>query len=207
MTDRPRTGPRDPDATRQHLLRAGLELYSSRGFLATTTPMLAQRAGVAEGTIYRHFASKEELLNAVYLGTQEWALRLVREQEGERNLRARERLQAVGRRLIEAAGRDPAPVRMLMRPPDSGLLDERSREAAREVTGVLQQLVAMGKSDGVVRSGPADLWAGVWLRVVSWAVDRVIDGEWPVDHPQIGPTLDAAWAAITGDQRSAGPGV
>jgi len=206
MTDRPRMGPRDADATRQRLLRAGLELYSTRGFLATTTPMLAERAGVAEGTIYRHFASKEQLLNAVYLGTQEWALKLVREQEGERTLRTRERLQSVGRRLVEAAGRDPAPVRMLMRPPEPGLLDERSREAACEVSAVLQQLVAMGKSDGLIRAGPAELWAGVWLRVVSWALDRVLEGEWPVDHPQIGPTLDAAWAAIASDQRSTGPG-
>jgi AcrR family transcriptional regulator len=206
MTDQQRTATRDAEATRQHLLRAGLELYSTRGFLATTTPMLAERAGVAEGTIYRHFASKEQLLNAVYLGTQEWALKLVREQEGERNLRARERLQSVGRRLVEAAGRDPAPVRLLMRPPDRALLDERSREAAREVGDVLQQLVAMGKSDGAVRPGPAEQWAGVWLRVVSWAVDRVLEGEWPVDHPQVGPVLDAAWAAIAGDQRSPAPG-
>jgi len=205
MTDRQRTTTRDADATRQHLLRAGLELYSTRGFLATTTPMLAERAGVAEGTIYRHFTSKEQLLNAVYLGTQEWALKLVREQEGERSLRARERLQAIGRRLVDAAGRDPAPVRMLLRPPDPALLDERSREAAREVSAVLQQLVAMGKSDGAVRAGPAELWAGVWLRVVSWAADRVLEGEWPVDHPQIGPILDAAWAAIASDQRSTGP--
>lgn len=207
MTERPRPTTRDADATRQHLLRAGLELYSTRGFLATTTPMLAQRAGIAEGTIYRHFASKERLLNAVYLGTQEWALKLVREHEGERNFRVRERLQSVGRRLVEAAGRDPAPVRMLLRPPDQALLDERSREAAREVLDVLQQLIAMGKSDGMIRPGPAELWAGVWLRVVSWAVDRVLEGEWPVDHPQIGPTIDAAWAAIAGDQRSSGPAV
>jgi AcrR family transcriptional regulator len=207
MTERPRPTTRDADATRQHLLRAGLELYSTRGFLATTTPMLAQRAGIAEGTIYRHFASKEQLLNAVYLGTQEWALKLVREHEGERNFRVRERLQSVGRRLVEAAGRDPAPVRMLLRPPDPALLDDRSREAAREVLDVLQQLIAMGKSDGIIRPGPAELWAGVWLRVVSWAVDRVLEGEWPVDHPQIGPTLDAAWAAIAGDQRSGGPAV
>jgi AcrR family transcriptional regulator len=207
MTERPRPTTRDADATRQHLLRAGLELYSTRGFLATTTPMLAQRAGIAEGTIYRHFASKEQLLNAVYLGTQEWALKLVREHEGERNFRVRERLQSVGRRLVEAAGRDPAPVRLLLRPPDPALLDDRSREAAREVLDVLQQLIAMGKSDGIIRPGPAELWAGVWLRVVSWAVDRVLEGEWPVDHPQIGPTLDAAWAAIAGDQRSGGPAV
>ena len=57
---------RDGEATRQRLLRAALELFTTTGFRATTTPQIAERAGVAEGTIYRHFSSKEQLLNDVY---------------------------------------------------------------------------------------------------------------------------------------------
>ena len=45
---------RDGEATRQKLLRAALELYTAAGFRDTTTPAIAARAGVAEGTIYRH---------------------------------------------------------------------------------------------------------------------------------------------------------
>src|ERR1700704_5803480 len=50
---------RDGAATRQKLLRAALELFTTVGFRATTTPEIAARADVAEGTIYRHFTSKE----------------------------------------------------------------------------------------------------------------------------------------------------
>ena len=57
---------RDGEATRQRLLRAALELFTTTGFQATTTPAIAERAGVAEGTIYRHFPGKEQLLNEVY---------------------------------------------------------------------------------------------------------------------------------------------
>jgi Bacterial regulatory proteins, tetR family. len=35
--------------------------------------MLAERAGIAEGTIYRHFSGKDELLNAAYRQVQERA--------------------------------------------------------------------------------------------------------------------------------------
>ena len=49
---------RDGEATRQRLLRAALELFTTTGFRATTTPQIAERAGVDEGTIYRHFSSK-----------------------------------------------------------------------------------------------------------------------------------------------------
>jgi len=47
--------------TRQRILAAALELFSERGFAATTTAALAQRAGVAEKTLFAQFKSKERL--------------------------------------------------------------------------------------------------------------------------------------------------
>ena len=69
---------RDGEATRQRLLRAALDLFTTVGFRGTTTPAIASRASVAEGTIYRHFNSKEHLLNEVYRESQRWALGVVR---------------------------------------------------------------------------------------------------------------------------------
>ena len=47
--------------TRQRILAAALELFAERGFAATTTAALAQRAGVAEKTLFSQFKSKERL--------------------------------------------------------------------------------------------------------------------------------------------------
>src|SRR5687767_11805293 len=121
---------RDGDATRQRLLRAALELFTTTGFRSTTTPEIAERAGVAEGTIYRHFSGKEHLLNEVYRAAHRWASGLVAETGGPEP--PRERLHGIGRRLIEGAERDPAAARMLLRSGDERHLDERSRDAARE---------------------------------------------------------------------------
>ena len=75
----PRTGPRrDAVATRKRLIRAALDLFTTNGYHATTTPAIAARANVAEGTIYRHFPGKEALLNEVYREAQRWASRVVR---------------------------------------------------------------------------------------------------------------------------------
>src|SRR5262245_20911865 len=41
------------------ILNAALELFVERGFHGTTVPSVAERAGVAPGTIYHYFASKE----------------------------------------------------------------------------------------------------------------------------------------------------
>jgi AcrR family transcriptional regulator len=57
---------RKPD-TRQALIEAALEVFLRHGFARATTREIAQTAGVAEGTIYRHFADKYALFHEVFL--------------------------------------------------------------------------------------------------------------------------------------------
>jgi AcrR family transcriptional regulator len=200
----PAPGPRkrDGEATRQRLLRAALDLYTTIGFRGTTTPAIATRAGIAEGTIYRHFTSKEHLLNEAYRGAQKWATGIIREiEEQEKGSRALVRLQRVARRFFEAAERDPAAFRMLVYSASEKSLDETSREAAREFREGLQQVVASGKSDGLVRPGPADLWASVWLSLIAFAAEKVASREWPSDHPHLQLLIDSAWDAVSSEPR------
>ena len=184
---------RDGEATRQRLLRAALELYTTVGFRATTTPAIAARAGVAEGTIYRHFSGKEHLLNEVFRGAQRWGATIVREAEGEGTPN---RLHRIARTLFDTAARDAALTRMLLRHRDEQHLDEKSREAEREFRDALQQVVAGGRTDGAVRTGPTELWADVWLALVAFIAERIGARDWAPDAPPVGMALDAAWDAI-----------
>lgn len=47
--------------TRERLLQAAQELIEEGGYGAATVAAIAGRAGVASGTLYRHFPSKEQL--------------------------------------------------------------------------------------------------------------------------------------------------
>lgn len=51
--------------TRQSILDAAAELIGDRGYRATPTRAIAERAGVNEVTIFRHFGSKKGLLQAL----------------------------------------------------------------------------------------------------------------------------------------------
>jgi len=56
---------REPEEKRARLLEAARRLFAERGYAATTTADLARAAGMAEGTVFHHFGSKDALLAAV----------------------------------------------------------------------------------------------------------------------------------------------
>ena len=48
-------------STKQKIMRSAAALFVERGVAESTTRLIAEKAGFAEGTIYRHFESKEAL--------------------------------------------------------------------------------------------------------------------------------------------------
>ena len=62
-SDAPPAGKRaqNKERTRQAILKAALEFFSEKGFHRTTTREIARRAGIAEGTMFNYFRTKEDL--------------------------------------------------------------------------------------------------------------------------------------------------
>ncbi len=50
------------DATRRRIVEAALEMFRSRGFDATTTRDIARSAGIASGTLFNYFQTKEAIV-------------------------------------------------------------------------------------------------------------------------------------------------
>ncbi len=59
---------------REQLLQAALKVYAVSGFRGATTKRIAREAGVNEVTLFRHFGSKEALLNEALAWKAEQAL-------------------------------------------------------------------------------------------------------------------------------------
>src|SRR5512134_2899298 len=56
---------------REQILDAALRLWTKQGFDATTVEALAREAGIAKGTVYLYFRTKQELLAAA---VERWSL-------------------------------------------------------------------------------------------------------------------------------------
>jgi len=63
MSTQPRTKP--PEQRRTELMDAALEIFLEKGVGPTTIEQITAGAGVAKGTFYLHFSSKEDVLGAL----------------------------------------------------------------------------------------------------------------------------------------------
>jgi len=182
-------------ATRERLLAAARDLFAARGYHATTTALLAERSGIAEGTIYRHFAGKDALYSAVLRGVWERFESLATDPSTSTGP-ARGRLLATARRFVAEAARSPAAVRLHDRPVESAVLDEPARRARERLRESVTQLVAAGKQEGSVRPGTAELWSSLWSAVIWSVCQRVAEGEWTPEHSNTQMAIEAAWEML-----------
>jgi len=89
------------EKTRRAILRAALALFAQKGFFNTTTKAISRKAGIAEGTLFNYFPTKEDL--ALYffeqelLGTVEW----YEQEKGIRGAALPEKLFAIVHRLLD----------------------------------------------------------------------------------------------------------
>jgi AcrR family transcriptional regulator len=81
---------------RERILAAAYELFSKRGIRAVGTEEVLAKAEVAKSTLYRHFASKDELVLAfLQRREQRWTREFVEAEARRRGSTPRERLLAI----------------------------------------------------------------------------------------------------------------
>jgi len=87
--------------TRRAILRAALKLFADKGFYRTTTKAISQKAGIAEGTLFNYFPTKEDL--ALYFFEQELdaVINWYGQEAGMRRAALAERLFAIIQQSLE----------------------------------------------------------------------------------------------------------
>ncbi len=177
------------DATRRRLFEAAVTLIAEQGFSSTTVDEIAERAGVAKGTVYYNFASKnvlfEELLRhgIELLAT---SLQAASDEVADRGGRRIDALDAMIRAGLDFISRYPALTRLYVaemwrtnRAWQSTLMVVRKR-AISVVEEVLREAVADGElSDEIdIPLTASALFGMVLVAALDWQSyqpDRSID--------------------------------
>ncbi len=91
---------------RRLILDAAVRVFARQGFHACRVADIADEAGVAYGLVYHYFASKDEVLDTLFLERWNVMLELIREVDAEA-IPVREKLQAIASFIIDSYQHDP----------------------------------------------------------------------------------------------------
>jgi TetR/AcrR family fatty acid metabolism transcriptional regulator len=149
-----RLGPRgEKGDKRDALVRAAIDTFAARGFFNAQVADVARAAGVAAGTVYLYFRSKDDLLISIFERTMTDAIA-----EGRRAIEslpdAAARLRAIARMHLDRLGRDRAlaVVFQVELRQSTKFMERFSTTELREYLGILRDVIAEGQQAGVFRS-------------------------------------------------------
>ncbi|GAB4200838.1 MAG: TetR family transcriptional regulator [Sandaracinaceae bacterium] len=159
----PRADLQDPGAEkREAILDAALALFAERGFHGTAVPLVADAAEVGAGTIYRHFESKEALVNALYQREKRQMLdALLAEFPFDRP--HREQFRVFFFRMAAYAKARPLSVRFMELHHHQPYLDDASRHLEEHANTMIESAIrAAIQAEALKDLPPALLVAVVW---------------------------------------------
>jgi AcrR family transcriptional regulator len=176
-------------ARRQRVLVSALDLAASGGYEAVQMRDVATSAGVALGTIYRYFPSKDALLAAAMV---EWMEDLERRvtQRGPRGSTTAERVYDVLRRAVSTMERQPQLAEAVITALTSD--DDAAGRASISTTDVMTRVMLQAFPDDVdpaTEAAIAKVLGHVWFScLVAWK-NGVGDMVWMAEELQVAADL------------------
>ena len=148
---------------RAQLVAAATEAFARQGVAATSVADIVRAAGVAQGTFYLYFTSKDDVILAVVAGVAETMLTSLQGRLDTAEMPAKRRLRAFGRLLGDLArdGELSDVTDVIHRAENRTLHDRFAEHLLPRLLPLMEQLVADGVTDGSFRV--ADPRAAAWF--------------------------------------------
>jgi AcrR family transcriptional regulator len=196
MPDSPRSEPSEKRADkRAAILEAALHLFVERGFHGTAVPLVAERARVGAGTIYRYFASKEALVNELY---REWKQKLRAHLLDDFAVTgdAREQFRRVWNKMADFVERWPTAYAFLEIHHHSAYLDPQSRAIETELWNFAIAFIRIAQARGQIRpETPEVMWSlvqGAFIGMVRFSRE----GRYVLDAAAVAAAEEACWRIV-----------
>jgi len=98
---------------RRAILDAAVRVFARQGFHACRVSDIADEAGVAYGLVYHYFASKDEVLDTLFLERWDVMLDVIRRVDGEQ-MPVREKLEAIASFIVDSYQHDPELMKVII---------------------------------------------------------------------------------------------
>lgn len=168
---KPRAPDPPPGPKHDAILRAAIDVFAERGYFNAQVADVARAAGIAAGTVYLYFRSKDDLLISIFERGMREAIA-----EGRQVIEGVdepiERLRRLARMHLERLGRDrnSAVVFQVELRQSTKFMERFSATLLRDYLGLLRDTFADGQRSGVFR---ADVKPTIAAKALFGALDEM----------------------------------
>jgi TetR/AcrR family fatty acid metabolism transcriptional regulator len=138
---------------RRLILDAAVRVFARQGFHACRVADIADEAGVAYGLVYHYFASKDEILDTLFLERWNVMLETIREVDAQA-IPVREKLEAIASFIVDSYRHDPDLMKVIIvevtRAANS--FGQTHLGQIREAYELIGEIVVKAQAEGVFRA-------------------------------------------------------
>ncbi len=161
---------KDADVRQNEILDTAQMLFYTKGYEKTAVRDIINEIGIAKGTFYHHFNSKEELLDASITRLVAQALELIEPILADDELTALEKLHAFFNQVGNFKIENEAFIRSLLPTwyqDSNAIMREKSMRHSKDTfTPLFAQIVQQGIDEGVFKSAYPDEIGGIVLQTM-----------------------------------------
>ncbi|MGB4464192.1 MAG: TetR/AcrR family transcriptional regulator [Candidatus Hydrothermia bacterium] len=157
--------------TKQKILRAARDVFGKKGFYETRMEDIATEAGIAKGTLYIYFPSKEELYECLLREGLKDAVKKIKDSmQSVKDIN--DRIQAIIKAFIEILDENQEFIlRIVYEMPLEQIWNEkfkgRCMEERKELSSVIEEFIEDAMNRGIIYKGTPRLFSNAFVGLVS----------------------------------------
>jgi AcrR family transcriptional regulator len=169
---------------KEEILDTALTLFTERGFFGTPTSLISKEAGVATGTLFFYFKTKEDLIDTLYRRTKsEAAKAMYLGLEDETGVEAK--FHRLGFNAVDWGIRHPGEMKFMEQFAHSPFVSTTAQEEGMSHFLFLQDLVSEGIREGTIRNTDPSLLFCMMASALSGLIALISITEDPAAREEI----------------------
>ena len=158
------------------IMESALKLFTERGFHGTSTAQISKEAGIATGTLFNYFPTKEDLINSIYFEVKgQLSQSMGKEIEAQNTFQ--DKLRKIWSNLIKWGADNQEEFLFVGQFCSSPYITKFTREEVMKEYVFLHDLVNQGLKTGVIRDFSAELTIAMFYQASRVVVNLILDSD------------------------------
>lgn len=177
------------------ILKTSLELLSENGFHGTPISMIAEKARVGAGTIYRYFENKEDLINNLFKDIKKHAVQSMLK-DYDKNVSFKGRFKHLWLNLIRYFIQYPTAFQFIEQHRYATYIDKLTKKESSMIMSPVMLFFVESKKAKAIKDLPLHTILALSYGPITALAKLLIDHNQQLSEEGLGQAADACWDAV-----------